>query len=207
VVLRTVEGLIGSDAMARGLRTYFERYSFHHPTGKDLVATLSEAGGYDLTDFFAQAVYSDAVPDWGVLAVRHRRPSLRDGMTWDGAEWSPEEMSDSAADESATDGDLWHVELELVRRGTLIGPVEVELTWDDETTERRLWDGAERWVRWRFDDNRRLEQVIVDPDGAWALETLRADNYWRDRPARAEPPLWWLREFLGLVDRLFLRFS
>ncbi len=207
VVMRTVEGLIGSDAMARGMRTYFEKFSFHHPTGSDLVTTLSEAGGYDLTDFFAQAIYGDAVPDWGVLAVRHRRPAEVDGFTWDGVGWSGEDVSDAAIDSSANDGERWEIEVDLVRRGDFIGPVEVELTWDDHTTERRLWDDAERWVRWRFDDERRLEQVVVDPDAAWVLETLRVDNYWRDDPARTEPPLWWVREVLGLLDRIFLRFS
>jgi hypothetical protein len=207
VVMRTVEGLIGSEAMARGLRAYFETYAFDHPTGSDLVATLSEAGGYDLTEFFAQAIYSDAVPDWGVSAVRHRTPREVAGFTWDGSSWIPEELSDTEADESTPDSEDWRIELELVRRGDFVGPVEIELTWDDGATEYRLWNGGERWVRWRFDDDRRLEQVIVDPRGAWALETKRADNYWRDAPVREENPLWWVREALGLLERIFLRFS
>ncbi len=52
----------------------------------------------------------------------------------------------------------------------------------------------------------RVEQVlvvVVDPDGAWALETRRADNYWHNEhwsrdPAYAEP-LWWLEGALRLV--------
>ena len=207
VVLRNVEGLIGSDAMARGMRAYFERYAFHHPTGDDLVKTLSEVGGYDLTDFFAQAIYADAVPDWGVLEVRHRRPAEVEGFTWDGSNWLSEEEPGAATDDAEADDDQWLIEVDLIRRGDFIGPVEVELTWDDNTSERRLWDSAERWVRWHFDDRRRLEQVIVDPDGAWAMETRRVDNYWRAFPVREEPPLWWVREVLGILDRLFLRFS
>jgi len=97
--------------------------------------------------------------------------------------------------------------VDLVRRGDFIGPVDVELTWDDGAIERRRWDGDERWVRWRFDGDRRLDQVVVDPDGVWALEILRADNYWRDSPARTAPPLWWVREIVGLMGRIFLRFS
>jgi hypothetical protein len=41
----------------------------------------------------------------------------------------------------------------------------------------------------------------------WALETNRADNYWRDRAAEIDHPLWWVREGLRLVGQLFLRFS
>lgn len=209
VVMRNAEGLIGAEAMARGLRAYFERFAFQHPTGGDLVATLSEIAGYDLRGFFDQAIYSDATPDWGVLEVRHRRPEAGDGFVWDGGAWregeGSEEPDSDEGDED--DGGPWQIEVDLARRGDFIGPVEVELTWDDGSIERRRWDGDERWVRWRFEGGRRLEQVVVDPDGVWALETLRADNYWRDRPARTEPPLWWVREIMGLVGQVFLRFS
>jgi hypothetical protein len=209
VVLRTAEGLIGADAMARGLRAYVERFSFQHPTGHDLVATLGEAGGVDLAKFFAQAIYSDATPDWGVLDVRHRRPKTVDGFVWDGAGWRESESSDEPVSDDGGEDEAgpWQIEVDLVRRGDFIGPVDVELTWDDGAIERRRWDGDERWVRWRFDGDRRLEQVVVDPDGVWALEILRADNYWRDSPARTEPPLWWVREIAGLMGRIFLRFS
>jgi len=207
VVLRTVEGLIGSDAMARGMRAYVERFSFRHPTGSDLVATLSEAGGYDLRRFFDQAIYADATPDWGVLAVRHTRPAVVEGFAWDGAGWIREEPGGAAEIDDAAEDEGWEIEVDLVRSGDFVGPVVVELTWDDGETERRLWESSERWVRWSFDSDRRLEQVIVDPDGVWALETLRVDNYWREHPARTEPPLWWLREILDVAGRLFLRFS
>jgi hypothetical protein len=209
VILRTAEGLIGADAMARGLRTYFERFSFRHPTGHDLVTTLDEATEVDLMGFFDQAIYADATPDWGVLDVRHRRPEVREGFVWDGAAWREGESSGESEsdDDGEDDSGPWQIEVDLVRRGDFIGPVDVELTWDDDSTERRRWDSDERWVRWRFEGDRRLEQVVVDPDGAWALETRRVDNYWRDSPARTEPPLWWVREIVGLLGRLFLRFS
>jgi hypothetical protein len=47
----------------------------------------------------------------------------------------------------------------------------------------------------------------VDPDGVWALETRRADNYWRDEPARADHPLWWVREVLDVAGKIFLKWS
>jgi len=205
ISLRTVEGLIGPEAMARGLRTYVQRYAFQHPTGRDLALVLGESAGRDLGWFFDQAVYGDVEPDWGVLSVRHRRPRAAAGFSWDGASWRGDGVF---ADEAArTDDESWLVEVELVRLGQFIGPVEVELTWADETSERRLWEGGGRWVRWRLEGSQRLVQVVVDPDGVWALETRRADNYWRDQPARTDHPLWWVREIFGLMGRIFLRWS
>ena len=209
VVLRTLEGMVGRDVLARGLRTYFERFSFAHPSGGDLEATLGEMAGVDLESFFNQAIYSDAVADWGVLDVRHSRSWSPDGFEWDGAGWEP--IGDRAEADEASDpgeeGGPWKVEVDLVRRGDFVGSVEVELIWDDGSVERRSWNGVERWVRWNFEGPRRLEQVVVDPDGAWALETRRVDNYWRDTPVRSEHPLWWVREALDVVGRVFLRFS
>jgi len=49
--------------------------------------------------------------------------------------------------------------------------------------------------------------VVVDPDLVWALETNRADNYWRDQVAAIDHPLWWVREAFRLAGHIFLRFS
>jgi hypothetical protein len=201
LALRTVEGLIGSEAMARGLRSYVDQFRFRHPTGSDLVEVLSEAAGWDLGPFFEQAVYGDAVPDWAVLAVRHYRAPEADGFVWDDEGWRE-------ADEQQPAGDTdWFVDLKLSRRGEFVGPVEVELVWSDGTVERRSWDGEARWVNWRLEGATRLEQVVIDPDVVWVLETSRADNYWRDQPADFDHPLWWVRKAFRLGRHLFLRFN
>ena len=204
LALRTVEGLIGPEAMARGMRTYFELFSFRHPTGRDLVEVLSETSGWDLRPFFDQAVYGDAVADWSVLSVRHHRPQTADGFDWDGKNWRGVEK-DQNADETADDS--WLVDLQLARRGDFVGPVDVELRWFDGTVERRTWDSQTRWVRWRLEGSSRLEQVVIDPDVVWVLETQRTDNYWRDQPTAVDHPLWWVREAIELVGHIFLRFS
>ena len=207
VALRTVEGLIGPEAMARGMRAYAERFRFGHPTGNDLEAVLSETAGMDLGWFFDQAIRGDATPDWAVLSVRQHEPEEVAGLTWDGTVWreieGPAEI-EGEAEEIEIEETSWVIEVELARRGDLVGPVTVELTWADGTSERRTWDSEARWVRWRFERPQRLEQVVIDPDGAWALETSRADNYWRDYPARVDGPLWWVRDGLRLVGQLIL---
>ena len=201
LTLRTVEKLIGSEAMARGLRSYVDQYRYRHPTGSDLVEVLSQAAGWDLGPFFDQAVFDDAVADWAVQSVSHRRQPAAEGFAWNEDEWREVEAQPATVD------DRWHVELQLARRGEFVGPVDVELRWSDGTVERRSWDSQERWVRWRLESVVRLEEVVIDPDVVWVLETKRADNYWRDRPARFDHPLWWVREALKLAGHLFLRFS
>ncbi|MFV2073959.1 MAG: M1 family metallopeptidase [Thermoanaerobaculales bacterium] len=208
VALRTVEGMIGPEAMAAGMRAYVDRFRFGHPTGDDLVEALSDAGNQDLHWFFDQAIHGDATPDWRVLAVDQRRQTTRRGMRWTASGWSPIDDAEAGEadfedqDAAGIDDPRWDVAVEIGRKGDLVAPVEVELTWADGTSERKTWNGEERWVRWRFDRPQRLDQVVIDPDGVWALETQRADNYWRDRPSGAGGPLWWFPGVLRLVGRL-----
>jgi hypothetical protein len=97
------------------------------------------------------------------------------------------------------------VELELARRSDFVGPVEVELLWSDGMVERRTWDSRTRRTRWRLEGRGRLEQVVIDPDVVWALETSRADNYWREQAASAEHPLWWVRDAFRLGRHWLVR--
>jgi len=205
LALRTIEGLIGPGTMARGMRDYVDRFRFRHPTGTDLVEVLSEAAGRDLGTFFDQAVFGDAVADWAVLSVYQRRPLAAEGFSWDGDQWRSVEEAQATG---GTAGDnRWLVDLEIGRHGDFVGPVEVELRWSDGSTERRSWDSETRSVRWRLEGSSRLDGVVIDPDVVWALETNRADNYWRDRATAPDHPLWWIREAIELAGHLFLRFS
>ena len=204
LALRTLEGLIGPEAFARGMRTYFDRYRFDHPTGDDLFAVLSEVAGEDLGWYFDQAFRSDAVVDWAVLRVRQREQETADGLVWNGEAW--QEPSDA---ETAADGTGWSTDVDIGRRGDFVGPVEVELIFADGSRERRSWDGVRRWVRWTLEGSQRLERVIVDPDGVWVLETRRRDNYWarEDSNRVACRSLWWAAEALHWLGLFHLPWS
>src|SRR6202795_1798565 len=68
-VLLTLEGIIGEDAMARAMHTYFMKYRFTHPTKEDFLKTIEEVSGKDLRWYFNQAVYGSQVLDYEVLKI------------------------------------------------------------------------------------------------------------------------------------------
>ncbi len=213
VVMRTLEGLLGKDRFAKAMRSYAETWRFRHPTGADLQRALEDSSGEDLGWFFDATIRGDATPDWKVLAVRQRRPGGMVGWDWKDGSWVRTDQKAGARDKKDASKDTtesdWDVEVDVGRVGDLVGPVEVEFVWDDGKTERRKWDGRERWTRWRFEGARRLDAVIVDPDGVWALEVLREDNYWRRQPRRAavHEHLWWTGELVRALACVALPWS
>jgi hypothetical protein len=50
---------------------------------------------------------------------------------------------------------------------------------------------------------------VVDPDGVWALEVERGNNYWRDEPDRttARRALWWVGDALSALGLLWMPWS
>jgi hypothetical protein len=66
VLLRTLEGLIGSDRMRAGFQRYAERARFRHPSRQDFVAALGEGARQDLGWFFDQGLDRARVVDYAV---------------------------------------------------------------------------------------------------------------------------------------------
>jgi len=179
LALRTVRGIAGPGCTARGLRRWIERFSGGHPSGSELTATLEEACGQDLGWLMDQIIHGEAVPDWSVLDVeQHRR-----------------------------DDGSWQAAIDLGRPGTLVGPVELELSFADGSARRLHCEVLDRWERLTVEADSRLERVVVDPDGVWALETRRADNTWQAGGPSGAGPVWWLATLLRAVHGLGLPWS
>jgi hypothetical protein len=202
VAMKTLQGLVGEEPFAMAMRAYVERQRFRHPHAGDLVDAFEDVAGEPVEWFFDQAVHGDADVDWSVLGVRHIRPTEARGMEWVDGRWS--ERSTPSEEE-----DGWTVVVEIGRRGEFVGPVEVSLIFEGGRRERRTWDGQDRWVRWRFSSDNRVVQVAVDPDGVWALEANRSDNYWRDQPSPdgVSRAFWWLPDALQTIGLLLLPWS
>ncbi len=196
LAVRTLEGIFGEDRVMRAIRAYVAEHRYDHPTGLDLQHALENSLGEDLAWFFDSVIRGDLIPDWAVLSVRHHWVRPAKGMVWRDGGWHEIDDED--------DPGQWRIEIDLGRFTDLIGPVEVELKWEGGRVERRIWDGRDRWVRWIEESPELVIEVVVDPDAAWALETRRADNYWRNEHWSREPvdagPLWWLDGALRMVS-------
>jgi len=236
ILLKTLQGLAGPGPFARAMRTYAERWRFRHPGPRDFFATFNEVTGKDWGWFFRQAFENDTTVDFAVLSVHQHEQRVHKGFRWEGGRWvevAPGKKgstgekkdenagakttpvptaipADTGSEEAQDEGDRpWEIAVHLGRPGSFRGPVVVELHWEDGTTERRTWDGRDRWTVWRFERPGQLERVIVDPDGIWAVESHRADNYWsrKTEAGAIARRIWWLKELLQVSGMMALPWS
>jgi hypothetical protein len=159
-VLSTLEQLLGEATVRKALHTYFMRYRFQHPTGEDFLATVNEVAGKDLSWFWNQAVRGTQKLDYRVMKAVSDR-----------ADWFEKKQGPAKKGET-----MYHSQVVVHRKGDFVYPVTMVAVFDDGTTERLTWDGADRWHRWEWDRKAKLVSADVNADGGIVLDVNRFND-------------------------------
>ncbi len=188
-IFETVDRVYGRDAGARAIGRYARRARFRHPTPEDLLASYEEVLGPDVRAMLDEALFHKGWVDFRVESIHTPRvaPALgifdRDGKR--------ETVKPSEAPAGA--GGEYDGFVLVSRQGTLVLPVDVELTLKDGTTRRIHWDGKgtevsreNTWARLPFRGNSPVAFAVVDPDHAVLVDQDPTNNF--ARAAGAEPP-------------------
>jgi hypothetical protein len=165
LVLRSLEGVIGEDTMRQAMHTYFMRNRFTHPTKEDFLKTIEEVSGKDLRWYFNQAIYGTQVLDYAVMK-----------MSSVPVDWYKENLKEKKG-ETEYVSNVW-----IQRKGEFVIPVEVEIKFDNGDKVREHWDGADRWVRYRYQKKAKVESVEVDPDHIIQFDRNNFNNSRTDQP-------------------------
>ncbi len=81
IILTTWKNLMGEKIFWKAIRTYFERYKFHHPRSEDFFAVMNEVSGKDWSWFYKPLFYRPGKVNWKVWKVKDREVILaRDGL-------------------------------------------------------------------------------------------------------------------------------
>ena len=71
-MLRTLEGYLGEQTMARVMRTFHERWRFRHPGSDDFFAVVNEVSGQDLSWYFDQVIRGTDIVDYDIGSAQTR---------------------------------------------------------------------------------------------------------------------------------------
>ncbi len=201
LVLRTLEGHLGPQRMARIMRTYHERWRFRHPSSDDFFATANEVAGQDLTWFFDQAVKGTAVLDYTVASISSTQAPVASGF-FDGKKDKTLVKMEDARKRAREDKNRPYESVVLVqRKGDFVFPVTIALHYAGGKVERRTWNGRDRWLKIRTTTPEKLEWANVDPE-----RKLLLDVDWLNNARRVEPDgrasTWWSARVMFWVQNI-----
>jgi hypothetical protein len=198
LLLRTLERYLGAQTMARVMRTYHERWRFRHPSSDDFYAVASEVSGRDLSWYFKAVVEGTGVVDYEVLSASSERAVQAQGrLPGKDGTWTVVE-----ADAKKNDQAPYRTRVVVRRLGTVAFPTVVQLTWEDGSTERVPWDGAQAWTRIERVGPKKLRSAVIDPEHAITIEVNRTNNGKRLEPDTRLAASWTSRWIFWLQNVL-----
>lgn len=205
VNLRTLEGMVGEDRFLRGMRLYSERYRYKHPYPDDFFDTFCEGAKAEAKEYLEQAFRSTATIDWSV-EVRQKRASDPAGWFLDAnGAWV---LRDAKADAKRNEKNPWQPEIVVRKKGDLLLPLKLEVTFEDGTKERWLWSVDEQarrawWKPLEGTDGSasKVVSAVLDPDRVYFLDTDMSNNQWHDATS-SKAPLRWSERVLAQFAQL-----
>ena len=169
-VFETVRRVWGDDATWRALGDYARRFRFRHPTPDDLLACYEREVGPEARAALRSALFERGWADYEVVAVSSHVRHAAAGVFGDG----PDKKTVGVDTGRTGEHEGWAL---VVRRGTLVLPVEVELVAEDGTRTRATWDGHGDTARLPWKGSAPLAFAVVDPDHKVLLDQTFSNNF------------------------------
>lgn len=203
LVLSTLEGLIGRSAMDSVMKTYFRRWKFRHPCGKDFVAVVNtivpaicgDRFGPDMNWFFDQVLYGTGICDFEVTSIAVNR------VTPEGGRMDADTARAHAGEGKPGSPEMFESVVTVGRRGDVRLPVVVAIKFDDGREVREAWDGRERTAQFRYGG--KVVRAGVDPGRKIPLDVNLINNV-RTAPAPVGPVWKYAVKVLFWVQNIFL---
>ncbi|MCD2340359.1 M1 family metallopeptidase [Ideonella azotifigens] len=214
-----LETLIGSEALARSFKIYYDRWKFRHPAIGDLQAALIEGSGKPevVNRIFEQQVYAAQKVDDRVSKLVSEEERPQPGTVQKDGRWV--ERTEGEIDEQlAQDRKAWdkaHPDAKpdaagplpfrttvTLRRYGASAPQTLVVRFADGSSETVRWDDQRRWARYSWVKPAKALSAELDPQDEHALDTHRLDN---SQVLKAEPAAArrWAYEIAALVQTFY----
>jgi hypothetical protein len=180
LLFHDLEAQLGKEAMTQGLREYYRRWRFRHPSVADLRDALADGSGQRalVERVFEQQVYGAGRVDDSV------------------AEFQSEPDTAAAGGKAP----LWRTEVLVRRRGVAV-PQTLVVRFADGGTETAQWDPrhGEQWQRFVWTRPARGLSAELDPQRKHMLDINKLDDSRTATPDKAAARRWTL-DFAALAQ-------
>ncbi|PIE88992.1 MAG: hypothetical protein CR997_13420 [Acidobacteria bacterium] len=169
ITLLTAQKLFGVQTMDCLLATYYDQWSFKHPTTEDFLSVANSILP-EMAAFLRASLYGRETVD---LSVRHHKSTRKSsaGFELDGTGQVGNFRSEVKQGKFSN-------KVTLFRRGNLVPPpIDVQLIYENGQKETRLWDSsANSWSNWEWQSDSKLVYVHIDPDYKLLLDLDYTNN-------------------------------
>lgn len=175
-LLKTLENLIGLNIMDEVIQTYFERWKFEHPSGRDFIDVVNKVVaknygdkfGANMNWFFDQVLYGSGICDYKIHSIKnifYRENKVQ----------LERERNDSL--EYYNYGNrIFDSEVIVYRIGDVKLPVEVLVHFDDGSEVLETWDGQSKVHKLKYRKSQKIVWAKVDPELKLTLDINLMNN-------------------------------
>jgi hypothetical protein len=217
-MLRDIEAEVGTPAMERGFKLYYQRWKFRHPGFADLREALADGTGRrDVVErVFAQNVYAahkiddgierfssdEALPQPGYMEYRGRHVEVTSTLLDKAVARLRETWKKRHPKAKAHENPFPYRTIVVIRRDGAAVPQTVQVRFADGSTRTARFDGSRAWQRFHWLTPSKAVSVELDPRHLRYLDADKLDNS-RTLKANAAPARRWGGDVAALLQILF----
>lgn len=202
-MMKTLKGMMGDENFDNAMKSYFNKYQFKHPSGRDFAAVMNEEVaamnnpdlGQNLDWFFDSMLRTDEVCDYKLTKIVNRRQNnVKHGFFDTGLE---KLFMDKDTVSEITSS------IYVQRMGTMVMPVEVLVTMEDGSTRLLKWNGKERCKEFVITGTQRVVSAQIDPENKIACDVDIINNSVTKESSGTNPIWKYAVKFLFWLENIF----
>ena len=204
--LRDLEQRVGTPAMERAFKLYYQRWKFRHPSFADFREALAEGTGQRaaVEQAFAHQVYGtkkiddsiatfssdEVLPQAGYVDFKGKRVEL----TSEGIDKAVEDFRDNWKKKNPKAkegiGAFPYRTTVVVRRKGADVPQTLHVKFADGSSKTAHWNGERSWQRFSWTTRSKAVSAQLDPDNRIYLDTNKLDDSRTLKPDRSVARRW-----------------
>ncbi len=205
-----LERLIGTETMGEIMQTYYKRWRFKHPDGKDFIAVVNEIVkkkhgnkfGENMNWYFDQVLYGTGVCDYKLSWIRNVKVKKDKGIF--------DNPADTLNNNKITKDSTWYKsKLYVERLGEIQMPVEILVHFSNGFEKLEHWNGKERYKIFEYEKPHKIVWAKLDPENKLVMEINLKNNSLNSKPRTsviwkyASKVLFWLENLMVSATMLF----